>query len=304
MQPVVALRALGGVARDRDLRGVVSRRALRRALEQGLVRRDARGVYSLPPSDRARVLARRLRGVLSHRVAAVHWGYAVPPGGDDRHNVTIGSHARRRDPEPDVRLRYRDLPPEAVQGDYTSPLQTVVDCLRDLPLRDALAIGDSALRSQQVQYEDLAAAVTTLTGPGSAVARRRLALLDARSENAFESACRAILIEAGITGFRPQLTVRAGGRWLGRVDLGHPLLRIVIECDSFAHHADRMALRRDCRRYTAFVAAGWYPLRFSWEDVMVDASWVVARVADVVALRSRRTNRTEQPAGASRRVAA
>ena len=50
--------------------------------------------------------------------------------------------------------------------------------------------------------------------------------------------------------------------------------RLVLEADSFEWHGKRAALRRDCRRYNAIVAAGWVLLRFSWEDVMHDPDYV------------------------------
>ena len=132
-------------------------------------------------------------------------------------------------------------------------------CLRDLPLRDALSVGDSALRSGTVQHVALGDAVRALRGPGSAVARRRFALLDARAENAFESSARAILLEAGLDGFRPQVTIRHGTTWIGRVDLADRIRRIVVECDGFEFHRHRAAFTKDLRRFTLLVAAGGGP---------------------------------------------
>ena len=107
-------------------------------------------------------------------------------------------------------------------------------------------------------------------------------MLDARSENAFESSARALLVEAGLMGFRPQQHIRQGDRWLGRVDLADHALRIVVECEGFAYHSDRAAFRKDLTRFTSLVAAGWRPLRFTWEQVMFDPEWVKARVLETV----------------------
>jgi very-short-patch-repair endonuclease len=84
---------------------------------------------------------------------------------------------------------------------------------------------------------------------------------------------RSRVIEAGIGGFVPQYVVRGPGLF-ARVDLADPLLRIAIEADSFAHHGTRGSLRKDCRRYTGLAANGWLLLRYCWEDVILDESWV------------------------------
>ncbi len=186
----------------------------------------------------------------------------------------------------------------------TSPVTTVVDCLRDLSLREALSVGDSALRSGLVEHDELRVAVHRLRGPGSRLARTRLDALDARAENAFESSARALLVEAGLTGFRPQTTIRHAGRWLGRVDLADPALRIVVECEGFAFHSDPTTFRRDLVRFTSLVAAGWLPLRFTWDQVMFAPDWVVARVHETVAVARAGTPTTaKRPARPARAAA-
>jgi very-short-patch-repair endonuclease len=97
-----------------------------------------------------------------------------------------------------------------------------------------------------------------------------------------ESALRAILIEAGIEGFEPQVVVRDYG-FSARVDLGHPELLLALEADSFAYHGTRAALARDCRRHVNLTIRGWRLLRFSWEDVMFDPAWVVEGVREAMA---------------------
>lgn len=205
----------------------------------------------------------------------------MPPGANLIH-VTIPRKAHRKTVVEAI-THYRDLRQDDIQHDVTSPLWTVIDCLRDLCLRDAISVGDSALRSRLVDPGELLARADALRGPRSALVRQRARLLDARADNAFESSCRAILIDAKVSGFVPQLSIRHQGRFLGRVDLGHRLLRIVLECESFAHHGYRAALRRDCRRYTNLEAAGWRVLRVTWEDVMFEPEWVLARVQEAVA---------------------
>lgn len=292
MHPTDLVRALGGTARWRQLRHRVSRRALRHAVESGDLLHTPGGPYCLPTSSRAAQIARQLRGVRSHTSAAQHWGFGLVAKPDHEH-VTVPRAARRRRRPRNVQLLYRDLRPDEIVDDVTSPTRTVLDCARDLPLREALAVGDSALRSGLVSYDDLRQRARRLRGPGSARARRVVAWLDARAANAFESATRAILLEAGIAGFRPQVTIRAHGRFLGRVDLAHTALRIVLECDSFAWHGQRFALVRDCRRYDELTAHGWAVLRLAWEQVVLHPEWVLETVQTLMATQAR-SRRTEQ----------
>lgn len=281
VEVVDALRALGGTARWKQLRGHVGWRALKEARNSDEVV-CVQGSWRLTTTDRPVALAHELRGVRSHRAAALHHGFALPPSDDKRYQLTLRSNAHHKKLPDDVHVRYRRLPAHDVDGDVTTPLRTVIDCLRDESLAVALSVGDSALRSGTVVWAVLAAAVAALTGPGSRLAKARLTMLDARAANAFESSMRAILIEAGIEGFEPQVSIRHRRQWIGRVDLAHRLLRIVIECDGFETHGGRQAFVKDLVRFTCLVSAGWRPLRFTWEQVMFEPEWVLERVRDTI----------------------
>jgi len=191
-------------------------------------------------------------------------------------------HRARPPLRPEVRFHYRDLPPGAIEADVTSLVQTVVDCLRDEPLRTALSVGDSALADGRLTRAALRTYVAELRGPGSARIRERIELLDGRSANAFESCARAILIEAGLLGFEPQVSIRHRGTFVGRVDLGHRRLRVLIECDGFEHHGERDHWVQDVLRHTTLVSAGWRPLRVTWEQVMFAPDWVLERVVETI----------------------
>jgi very-short-patch-repair endonuclease len=279
---VEVLRALGGTARLRDARRHLTRRELEGAVKAGIIDRRGR-TYHLRGSDIAIVEARELGGAASHRSAAAAYGMALPPG-DDRPSVRIPPKARRSGARRLVRLRYGFLSRSELERGVTSPLRTVLDCLRDLSLREALSVGDSALRKQLVQFDELVAAAAAARGPGSAIVRRRVSMLDARAANAFESSCRAILLEAGVTTFRPQVTIRHNDQWIGRVDLADVAARVVIECDGWETHGTRGGWTKDARRHTLLVAAGWRPLRFTWEEVMFESEWVRDRVLETLDL--------------------
>lgn len=92
---------------------------------------------------------------------------------------------------------------------------------------------------------------------------------------------RARVIDAGFAGFVPQYQIRGRG-FAARVDLADPVLRIVLEADSFAFHGTRKALHKDCRRYVGLAMCGWIFLRYSWEDVVLHEGWVGESLRTVV----------------------
>jgi very-short-patch-repair endonuclease len=282
---VDVLRAFGGTARWSQLKGKVSRRRLARAVADGEVLGD-HGTYSLPPTDYATRLARRLNGARSHRSAAEHWGFALPPCGDDdaeQHDIAVAPNAVRSNVPDDIKLRYLDLAEDDVTDGVLSPVATTAFCLRDLSLREALSVGDSALASGKVTLAQIEQRVARFRGPRRVLASQRLTLLNANSANAFESSCRALLIGAGIDGFESQVEIRHRGKWIGRVDFAHRLLRIVIECDGFETHGTLDAMTQDCIRHTRLVAAGWRPLRFTRYQGMKRPDWVLEQVRETLA---------------------
>jgi very-short-patch-repair endonuclease len=109
---------------------------------------------------------------------------------------------------------------------------------------------------------------------------------DGDAANPFESALRAAVLDAGITGFRPQQRIFIGTT-TRLVDLGDERRRIALEADSFEHHGSRAALRNDCRRYDELVRGGWTVLRFAWEHVVFEPEWVGAVVKDTCERRDR-----------------
>ena len=63
----------------------VTRRALQRAVAEGSVVRRGK-VYALPEADEGATAARLLHGTATHRSAARHHGFALPP--DEGEDVT------------------------------------------------------------------------------------------------------------------------------------------------------------------------------------------------------------------------
>ncbi len=193
-----------------------------------------RGRYALPQVGEALRAANALTGVLSHSRAALHRS---------------------------------DLGADEVVDSVTSRERTLVDCLRCLPFDQALAVGDSALRAGGVTPAGLGRLAAERRGRGAAGARRVAPQADGRAANPFESVLRGVALDVPRLLLVPQAALSFPGCF-ARPDLVDLDRRLGVEADSFAFHAGRQDLRRDCRRYTELTPRGFVVLRFGWEGVM------------------------------------
>ncbi|GAB2830218.1 DUF559 domain-containing protein [Microbacterium insulae] len=103
-----------------------------------------------------------------------------------------------------------------------------------------------------------------------------LALADGRAESGPETLVRLMLRMLG-ADFDPQ--VRIAG--VGRVDflVGE---RLILECDSRAHHSDWDQRRRDIRRDQEAARRGFVTARLLAEDILFRPEEVMSVLADVV----------------------
>ncbi len=277
------LRRLGGVATRAELLHRHPTRDLDRALAAAEVIRVARGRYSLPVVAEGLRRAHALSGVVSHRSAALHWGWevkAVPELPD----VTIPRKRHLRPEQSDgAELHWADLGPGEIDGIVTSRERTLVDCMRSLPFDEASAIADSALRRRSLTKTRLVALAAAVRGPGAPQARRVAREATHLAANPFESVLRAIALDVTGLDLRPQQVI-ADRTGAGRADLVDRHRRWVVEAESHSWHSRRGALRRDCRRYTKLVLLGWRVLRFAWEDVMFHPEYVRECLAEAAEL--------------------
>jgi very-short-patch-repair endonuclease len=182
------------------------------------------------------------------------------------------------------RLHRLDLHPSEVvvrRGlAVTGALRTVRDCARWLPLAEAVAVADCALRRRAVTSAQLQAIVEAAPrSPVRSALARVLALVDDRSESVLESLARVALALAGIPTPVPQL--RIGDRHgveVARVDLAWPEARVVLELDGFAYHSSRRDAHRDRLRANRLVLLGWQVLRAGWEETLGGPVRLVATV--------------------------
>lgn len=220
-----------------------------------------------------------LRGVASHQDAALLLGIELVHPSPLRH-VTV-ARRRTRLARPGTKVHRSDVG-ETLRVDgipVTTGVRTVLDLCRSLPLDEAVAAGDSALRKRRVSLPALVDAAALLPPAlGRPQVRAVVARLDPLSGSVLESLCRLVLEDAGLRPFDTQRVIRVGKRRIARVDFAWPGERLVVEVDGFAFHADRASYRNDRRRNNELVLAGWRVLRFSWEDVVGSPQVVVDQV--------------------------
>ena len=286
MSVVESLERLGGVATRSTLIAASDRVGVDRAIDSGDIVVLARGRYALPEVDAARAAAHRLSAAVSWRSAAqLHgWELLRTP---DLPDLTVPVNRKLTDAQrAGVVIHRGDVHGSEVDDGVTTRARTLVDCLRNLPVGEALAVADSALR-HGFSARLLTGLAAGARGPGSAQMRRVAALASREKANPFESGLHAIAADVPGLHVRPQVAIREP-HFLGRPDLVDERLGIVLEADSFEWHGNRAALKRDARRYDELVVRGWLVLRFAWEHVMFEPLWVTSLLVAAVAERSDR----------------
>ena len=292
----------GGACSWGQVRGVVSRRRLRAAVRAGEVVRVAKGRYVLPDLALARSQAVRFHATASHTSAALHWGWSVKHEPAATHLTFPRGRKLRAGAREGIRRHWRTLDPDqVVDGWVTSPIRTVIDCCLDLPFDEALAVADSSWRDG-LNPLDVAAAAKRLPPRSFRKVLSVLRHVNRGAANPFESVLRAICIQVEGLTVVTQHTIKDAG-FYARVDLADQALRLVIEAESFEHHGDRAALRRDCRRYTDLGARGWTVLRFTWEEVMFEPDRVIAALRQAVATHRPTATRPRRASGRARSTA-
>lgn len=188
-------------------------------------------------------------------------------------------HRRHLRDRPGVRLRRDRLSPEEIcstaLGLATSPSRTAYDLARHPSTDEAVARVDAILRATGTSVAQVLRLLDDQPGGrGVRRARRVLLLADPRAESPRESVLRVRLVRAGLPAPVPQHVVRdRDGRFIARLDLAWPELKIGIEYDG-GHHRDPVQHSRDLARHNRLRAAGWTVLQVDsaqlarWDDLM------------------------------------
>lgn len=296
-----ALAAGDGVAHAADLVAASSRGTLRRAVADGVVVAVGGGVYADPEVMRARVV-----GTAGGRSWA-RWDEEPPRGhllslrrdaaiaGGLDAALALRSAARRhdwpilREPErvevavPAFRhvrhdrtalatIHRRDLSDDERRDGVTSPLRTVLDCAAALPLREALAVADSALRAGDVGPIELREAADVYRGRNVAQVRSVARMANALAENPFESALRAVLTGVEELSLDLQFTPPGGGSM--RFDLADVGRGIAFEADGYEFHGTRSDFLKGCRRTLGSMTRGWIIAPCTFDMATGDVEWL------------------------------
>jgi very-short-patch-repair endonuclease len=277
------------VSRD-QLRAIgLGRGAIAHRLSAGRWQRVHPSVYLVAPAPldlgaraRAAVLACGEGAVVSHTTAAGLWGILA---GDDAIHVTVP--CRNTGPREGVQVhRTSTLHREdtAIRGGLllTSPARTICDVAAIAPVREAEAALNEARVQRLVTDRQLHAVIERAPTLKGTAAVRTLLRADVETGYTRSRAERAMVELTRAAGLPcPLLNQRLLGYL---VDFLWPQHHLVLEVDGYKYHRHRAAFERDRRRDQVFVSSGYRALRITWRQLCHEQLFVVARVAQAMAL--------------------
>lgn len=271
------------------------RRAFARALAEGEWERVLRGTYARGGAVqdlrlRADAAARLLpeRAAVADRCLLWLLGVDVLPPGAAQLEVVVPRGAvvphRRGVRAREAELREHDVVRLGPQGlPCLRPARAVADLLRLLQPVEAVVVADAVQHAGLCDAAALERELARASGLRHVVrARRALELSDARAESPPESRLRFALRSAGLEPVPQFVVLDADGRFVARVDLALPELRLALEHDGREVHDRPDAFVADRRRQNALVAVGWTVLRFTAADLRRGAAPAVAQVLGLV----------------------
>lgn len=228
-------------------------------------------------------IAQSYRGVLGGLSAARAHDWMLPTNPGRPTVIIHPSTDRRLTLNDKATLWWRHLDDDEHDGFVTTPLKTAIHCGASLPLPEASAVLDSALRTGAITKDELEAAALRYRGHGSRVLRLAAAHATPLSANPMESIVRALSLGIPNLELKPQVSIEVMGE-VFRVDLADPARRIVVECDSYEYHMGSKELwNRDIDRYNALALDGWIVLRITWRQAIGDPEGTKRLLADAAA---------------------
>jgi len=97
-----------------------------------------------------------------------------------------------------------------------------------------------------------------------------------------------VLAAAGLRLPRCQRRIQRRGAFVARVDFAYDDLGIVIEVSGHTRHSTRRQQAADARRRNELALAGFLVVEFTYDDLVSDPAYVVARMLEILADRRRR----------------
>lgn len=285
-----ARRQLGLVTREQLLSLGVPGRSILRWVAAGRLMEILPRVYSVPevrPTWEQRALAALLwssDGVLCGLSAARVWRLDVDP----KPAVELLVTRRMRSLHPWLLVRQctngSEVASRKVDGLRVTQIErTLLDLARELPMGSLEEALESALRRKLTTVPKLRDFTERSCVRGIRGCRQLRRLLDIRGDQAptgsrFETRLNALLRRAGLRQPVRQHETFDGARFIARVDLAFPESKVAIEADSWKHHSGREAWQSDSRKTVDLTALGWIVLRFTYDDLVTRAEWVIDRI--------------------------
>lgn len=114
--------------------------------------------------------------------------------------------------------------------------------------------------------------------PGSGTVREALPLARFHVESPKETETRLLVCQAGLVEPVVQYNVRDQGRFVARVDLAYPDLKIAVEYEGDGHRTKKEQWRADIRRQRELENLGWIVIRLTQADLANDGATLLAHL--------------------------
>ncbi|WFE39528.1 hypothetical protein [Micromonospora sp. WMMD998] len=169
----------------------------------------------------------------------------------------------------------------------TTPARTCWDLACWLDGVEAVAHIDALLHRQATDRAELMAYLGRRAGErGARRFAEALGLADGGAESLPESRLRVRLIRAGLPRPVTQHVITRQGRFVARVDLAWPDLKVAVEYDGLWHH-DAEQFHRDRRRLNQILRDDWIVLHVTSRRMAEDFDGVLAEIRAALTTRRR-----------------
>lgn len=255
-----------------------------------------RGVWvhrSVEDNRQTRLAAVRLvlppRAVVCGLTAAWLYGADVRRDDDLDVHVSFPKGGRIR-PRSGVVISQETLAPDDIWAwhglQVTSPVRTAFDCLRLLRGAERVVVADALTHLERTSVSEISAYFASQRGLRNLrMAGLLVGQIEPKSESPMESRLRVWLVDSGLPRPEAQWVLRdKAGRFVARLDLAYPALKIAIEYDGAWHWKQR---REDDRRRDAARRLGWLVIVVSADDLFGKPNQIVADVRAALAARAR-----------------
>lgn len=250
------LSSRGGIAHRAnamDAGFTVSR--IRQAIRSGNVERIRSRWIALPEAPAELRAAANATGTLTCVSLAARRGWWVPPGTDATVHVHVAPHAAV--PEDALITHWsRPLAPVRPRSLEASVVDALADAARCLPLEQAVAIWESAIRAGDTSLESM----RTVAWP-SAHARRCLQHVRPGTDSSLET---IVHVRLSAWGVRIRMQVRLAGHDVDFLIGTH----LIVQIDGWSFHSSSADRTRDITHDAELRLRGYTVLRFSYAQVI------------------------------------